>query len=332
MADEPRKITTEQTDGRPPLLIIAGPTAVGKSEIAVHAAKKLGGEVVSADSMQVYRHMDIGSAKTTLEEMLGVPHHLIDVADPREEFHVARYRDMAEQAVAEIYARGHLPVLCGGTGFYIQAVLRGIDFTGSGPDEALRAELNAYADRKGNDALFEILRAEDPVSAGKLHPNNRKRVIRAIEFFRKEGRPIADQNEKESRKSDRYDALFYVITDDRAALYRTIEARIGFMLEAGLVDEVRYLLAMGCTPDLVSMQGIGYKETAAYLGGALDYDSYVALLKKNTRHYAKRQLTWFRREHGAIWIDRRDYGRDSRAVADAIADAAAERWNIAPAP
>ena len=311
---------------REPMVVIAGPTASGKSEIAAHLSREIGGEVVSADSMQVYRHMDIGSAKTTREEMLGVPHHLIDVAEPDEEFHVVRYQELAREAVRKIHERGRIPVLCGGTGFYIQAVLREIDFTASGPDEALRNELEEYAGRHGNEALFRILKEEDPLAAEVLHPNNRKRVIRAIEFIRSRGRSITLQNEAESKKEDVFDTLFCVITDDRDYLYRKIESRVDFMLEAGLVDEVRFLLAAGYGPELVSMQGIGYKETASYLRGELTYGDFVTLLKKNTRHYAKRQLTWFRREKEAVWIDRRDYGRDSGVIADAIAGMVRKKW------
>lgn len=314
-------------DVKRPLIVIAGPTGVGKSEAAVLLAKKLGGEVISADSMQVYRAMDIGSAKITKGEMLGVPHHLLDVADPTEAFDAARYQELAKGALADIYGRGHLPILCGGTGFYIQAVTRDINFTEGDADHQLRDELLAYANENGNEALLEKLRQMDPEAANVLHANNVKRVIRAIEYFTETGESICRHNEREAERPSPYNLLQFVLTDDREKLYRRIDERVDFMMEEGLLDEVRYLKAMGLTRGMVSMQGLGYKELLDYLDGKTDLEEAVRIIKRDSRHYAKRQETWFRREKDALWIRRSDYP-DTAAIADHMAKIAAERLGL----
>ena len=318
MTDQ-RKI--KQDAGRPrkpPLIVIAGPTASGKSELAAELGRRIGGEVVSADSMQVYRHMDIGSAKVTLEEMLGVPHHMIDVVDPTEDMDVARYAEMATACVRDIQRRGKLPILCGGTGFYIQAVTRRIDFEDTEADSGRRRELERLAEEKGGACLHEMLAEIDPASADIIHPNNIKRTIRAIEYYEETGTRISDHNERERERESPYDLAFFVISDDRKALYDRIDRRVDFMMEAGLADEVRYLGAMGLTRQNVSMQGIGYKEILSALDGEISFDEAVRIIKRDSRRYAKRQITWFKRERDAIWLDRRDYGEDTFRILSEI--------------
>lgn len=307
--------------GKEPLIVIAGPTAAGKSEIAAELGRKIGGEVISADSMQVYRYLDIGSAKVTLEEMRGVPHHMIDVVDPDEKMDVSRYASMAKEAVRKTLQNGHIPILCGGTGFYIQAVTYGIDFEEqeAGPDEAYRKELLSYAAEHGNEALHARLAQVDPVSAGRIHPNNRKRVIRALEYYRETGRTISSHNQSERKKESPYRLAYFVIDEDRDVLYQKIDQRVDFMLKEGLVDEVRYLKAMGLGRGDTSMQGIGYKEILDYLDGKDSYEEAVRILKRDSRHYAKRQITWLKREKDAVWIRRKDYAEDPLLIAEHIA-------------
>ena len=306
------------TETRKPLMVIGGPTASGKSDVAAEVGKRLGAEIISADSMQVYRYMDIGSAKTTLEEMLGVPHHMIDVVDPDEAFDVTRYAAMAKDCINAVSARGRLPILCGGTGFYIQAVVNDIDFEETEADTAFREAMTACARENGPEALFEKLRAADPLSAEVIHPHNVRRVIRALEYFDKTGRSITEHNKTERQKTSPYDLSYFCLTDDRAYIYDKIEKRVDFMLAEGLVDEVAYLRAMGFDRSLVSMQGIGYKEILDYLDGLITYDETVRKIKLNTRHYAKRQLTWFRRERDVDWLDCRDFDRNPIFLAEEI--------------
>lgn len=297
-----------------PLIILTGPTAVGKTALSVKLAKAINGAIISADSMQVYRGMDIGSAKVTKEEMDGVPHYLIDVLDPEEEFHVVRFQQMAKAAMEEIYREGKIPILTGGTGFYIQAVLYDIDFTSQQEDSAYRESLEHLAAEKGNEVLHAMLKNVDPVSAEKIHANNVKRVIRALEFYKKTGTPISVHNEKEAAKESPYQFCYFVLNDDRQKLYERIEHRIDKMLEDGLVDEVRKLRESGCHREMVSMQGLGYKEILAWLDGEISYDEAVYILKRDTRHFAKRQLTWFRRERDVIWVDKDRFAYDDDKI------------------
>ena len=293
-----------ETTNKQPLIIIAGPTATGKSAAAVEVAKKIGGEVISADSMQVYRGMDIGSAKITLEEMEGVPHHLIDVLDPTEDFNVTIFQKMAKETMSGIYERGHIPIICGGTGFYIQSVLYDIDFTEEETDMTYRKELEKIAEEQGVSVLYEQLKAVDPASCDSIHENNVKRVIRALEYYHENGRPISVHNAEQRAKEEAYDAKFFVITDDRAKMYERIDQRVDKMVEAGLVAEVQKLKDMGIPKSAVSMQGLGYKEIFDYLNGECSLENAVYTIKRDTRHFAKRQLTWFKREPSVIWIDR----------------------------
>ena len=304
---------------KPMLIVVAGPTASGKSAAAVELARIIGGEIISADSMQVYRYMDIGSAKITKEEMMGVPHYLIDVADPTEEFDVVRYAHEAKAAISDILSRGKIPILCGGTGFYIQAVTRDIDFSETGSLPKYREELTDYAAQHGNTALHEQLKNIDPVSYETIHPNNLKRVIRALEYYKETGMTISAHNEAERQRETPYDLHFFVLNDDRAVLYDRIDRRVDFMMAEGLYDEVMYLRQMGLTRDMVSMQGLGYKEMLDCMDGRYELDEAVRILKRDSRHYAKRQVTWFKREKDAIWIDRADFGGDSIKIAEFMA-------------
>lgn len=311
-------ITEQNTMHKKPLIILTGPTAVGKSALSVALAKTLDGEIISADSMQVYRHMDIGSAKITREEMAGIPHYLIDILEPVEDFHVVRFQSMAKEALQTIYSRGKIPILAGGTGFYIQSVLYDIDFTETEEDESFRRELEQFAKEQGNDALFERLRRIDPKSCEILHANNIKRVIRAIEFYEKTGKPISEHNEEQHEKESPYRFVYFVLNDERSGLYEKIEKRVDAMMEAGLVAEVQKLKDMGCTGSHVSMQGLGYKEILEYLDGACTLEDAVYRIKRDTRHFAKRQLTWFRREKDVTWLHRQEFrqtsGKDEEAA------------------
>ena len=283
------------------IYIIAGPTATGKSAAAVRLAKKIGGEVISADSMQVYRGMDIGTAKVTAEEMQGVPHHLIDILEPTGEFNIHIFQKLCKQAIAEIKSRGNVPIICGGTGFYIQSVLYDIEFTEEETDMSYRSELEKLYKEKGADVLYQMLREADPASCEAIHPNNIKRVIRALEYHKETGGRISEHNEEQRKKAAAYDAEFYVLYDERPLMYERIDRRVDKMMEAGLVDEVRKLREY-VPRDAVSMQGLGYKEIYAYLEGECSLDEAVYVLKRDTRHFAKRQITWFKREKDTRWI------------------------------
>lgn len=297
-----------------PMIVLTGPTAVGKTKLSIALAKAVEGEIISADSMQVYRHMDIGSAKITQAEMQGVPHHLIDILEPWEEFNVVVFKQKCEECLKGIYERGHIPILTGGTGFYIQAVLRDIDFTENEENRMFRASLEELAAKEGAEALHAKLKEVDPVSAEAIHANNIKRVIRALEYYELTGQPISAHNEQEKLKESAYNSCYFVLNDDRERLYGRIEQRIDEMLENGLIDEVKKLQEMGCHRKMVSMQGLGYKEILAYLEGESSLEEAVYLLKRDTRHFAKRQLTWFRRERDVIWIDKDKFAYDEESI------------------
>lgn len=301
-----------------PLIILTGPTAVGKTRASIGLAKALNGEIISADSMQVYRHMDIGSAKIRPEEMDGVVHHLIDVLDPKEEFNVVRFQQMAKEAMQTIYQNGHIPIVVGGTGFYIQALLYDIDFTESDSDHTLRAKLESFAKQYGAEALHERLREIDPKAADQIHANNVKRVIRAIEYYKQTGTLISEHNETERMKESPYDFTYFVLNDDRKNLYARIDQRVDQMIQEGLVDEVQKLKADGCSRELVSMQGLGYKEILSYLDREITLEEAVYLIKRDTRHFAKRQITWFKRERDVRWIDKASYHYDEDQILDAM--------------
>ncbi|MCM1188999.1 MAG: tRNA (adenosine(37)-N6)-dimethylallyltransferase MiaA [bacterium] len=375
----------KKTAGRPPLIVLTGPTAVGKTKLSVALAKAVDGEIISADSMQVYRHMDIGSAKITPAQMQGVRHHMIDILDPREPFSAALFQERCKRTVGEICGRGHIPIIVGGTGFYIQAVLKDVDFSGgqespgeegeagpkpekeqengskqeagkeqksgskqetgkeqeNGPEwktgegkspesrqnggAGYREELEKLAREKGPLYLHEMLRQADPASAEIIHANNIKRTVRALEFYHQTGRRISEHNRRERQKESVYRSCYFVLNDERDRLYARIEQRVDEMLAAGLADEVRALRGMGCDRSMVSMQGLGYKEILAWLEGECTYEQAVENLKRNTRHFAKRQLTWFRREKDVIWINKSEFDYDEGKMLDFMLDRLRER-------
>ena len=299
-----------------PLIILAGPTAVGKTAASIRLAKAIGAEIISADSMQVYRHMDIGSAKIRQEEMEGVPHYLIDVLEPEEEFNVVRFQQMAKAAAEEIYAKGKIPLVAGGTGFYIQALLYDIDFTENDGDTSYRRSLEKTAEEKGGEYLHAMLREADPKAAEEIHPHNIKRMIRALEFHHQTGGKISEHNEAEREKSSPYDFAYFVLTDERSRLYERIDRRVDKMMEESLLKEVRYLKERGVKRESTAMQGLGYKELYAYLDGECTLEEAVRIIKRDTRHFAKRQLTWFKRERDVIWADKSVIGQSDDAVVD----------------
>ena len=302
-----------------PLVILAGPTAVGKTKLSIALAQAIGGEIVSADSCQVYRHMDIGSAKVTREEMQGIPHHMIDILDPWEPFNVVMFQKKCKECLACFYGRGLITILTLGTVFCIQALLRDIDFTENQEDTAYREELEALASGQQAGYLHHMLQQVDPAAAMAIHPNNIRRIIRALEYFHLTGEQISRHNAQQWEKKSAYRSCYFVLTDLRERLYGRIDRRVDQMLEKGLVEEVKALQALGCHRGLVSMQALGYKEILAFLEGELPYEEAVEVLKRNTRHFAKRQLTWFRREQDVIWVDRGAYGEDEgRILADML--------------
>ncbi len=303
------------------LIMIAGPTGVGKSDLAVQLAMRNGGEVISADSMQVYRGMDIGTAKITPEQMQGVPHHLIDVCEPDEDWNVVRFQKMAKEVLEGIYERGHIPIVCGGTGFYIQALLYDIDFTENDGDVSLRRALEERAalGEAERAKLYEELKAVDPGAADAIHPNNIKRVIRALEFHAQTGQAISAHNEAQRQRPAAYDSRFFVLADARERLYERIDRRVDRMLSDGLVEEVKGLRSRGYDRSLVSMQGLGYKEILSWLDGEILFEESVRILKRDTRHFAKRQLTWFKRERDVIWLSREVYPTDEALLDEMIA-------------
>lgn len=311
-----------------PLIILTGPTAVGKTKASIGLAKAIGGEIISADSMQVYRHMDIGSAKITKEEMADVPHYLIDVLEPEEEFHVVRFQQMAKAAMADIYSRGKIPIIVGGTGFYIQALLYDIDFTENEGDSVYREKLEVLAKEKGAAYLHGQLAMVDPKSAEEIHANNIKRVIRALEFYHQTGQKISEHNERERQKESPYQFCYFVLNDRRECLYERIDQRVDQMIRNGLVQEVQTLKERGCTKQMVSMQGLGYKEIFSYLEGDCSLEEAVYIIKRDTRHFAKRQLTWFKRERDVIWVQKDELNYDDEKLLQSLLESIKERMNL----
>ncbi len=308
-----------------PMIVLTGPTAVGKTELSISLAKKINGSIISADSMQVYKYMDIGSAKITKEEMCGVKHYLVDELMPEEEFNIYRFKEMALKALEEIYAEGKIPIIVGGTGFYIQGLLYDIDFSETAADEAYRKEMEDYSRENGAHALHELLREVDPESCDAIHENNVKRVIRALEYYHQTGQKISDHNKKEREKQSPYNFVYFVLNDIRENLYARIDKRVDLMVEKGLVDEVKRLKNMGYTPDMVSMQGLGYKEILWYLDNRCTLNEAVETIKQETRHFAKRQLTWFRREKEVVWIDKDKFDYDNNRILDFISNTLEEK-------
>ena len=303
---------------RKPCIVLTGPTAVGKTKLSLALAKAVKGSVISADSMQVYRGLDIGSAKIRPEEMEGISHYLIDVLEPEEEFHVARFQEMAREAMEEIWSRGRIPIITGGTGFYIQALLKNVDFSESSGESPLRTELERLGEEKGNEYLYRLLKERDPQAAEAIHPHNRKRVIRALEFCMETGLLMSEHNRREKQRSSPYCYAYFVLNDHREELYRRIDRRVEEMIRQGLVEEVRGLAARGLTEENTSMKGLGYKELFPYLRGEISLEEAVRIIQRDTRHFAKRQLTWFRREPDVIWIQKPDFDYDEEKILDYI--------------
>lgn len=307
-------------DNKRPLIILTGPTAVGKTELSIALARALNGEIICADSMQVYKHMDIGTAKITKEEMQGVSHWLVDEYEPDEEFNVVVFQKKAKYYIEKIYERGHVPILVGGTGFYLQAVLYDIDFKENEENSAIREKYQSFAESNGAHALHEKLRLVDEKSAENIHENNIKRVIRALEYYELTGEKISEHNKHERTKSSPYNYRYFVLDDLRENLYRRIDKRVDKMMEDGLLDEVKNLRALGYNKNMVSMNGLGYKEILEYLDGNCTLEEAVYIIKRDTRHFAKRQLTWFRREKDVIYVNKNEFNYDNDKILQYILD------------
>ena len=300
------------------LVVLTGPTAVGKTELSIRLAKAINGEIISADSVQIYKKLDIGSAKITTEEMDNVKHYLVDELEPDEEFNVYRFKEMALSAIEKIYAKGKIPIIVGGTGFYIQSVLYDIDFENESSDSIYREKLENEAKEFGNEYLHNKLKKVDESSAKQIHPNNVKRVIRALEFYYENGYPISVHNKEQRENVSPYNFSYIVLNDDRKLLYDRINKRVDIMVDKGLFSEVKGLLDEGYSRELTSMQGIGYKEVCAYYFGELSKKGAIELIKKNTRHFAKRQLTWFRREKSTDFINYDKLDHDKERIFEAV--------------
>ncbi len=301
------------------IIILVGPTASGKTSMSIRIAKKINAEIISADSMQIYKQMNIGTAKPTTAEMEGIPHYLIDEIDPMQEFSVALFRQLCEGYIEDILSRGKKPLIVGGTGLYINSLVKPWNFSKTEPSSELRTELETIARDLGNEHLHDMLRKVDPLSADSIHPNNVKRVIRAIEVFHVSGTPKSESDLNSMKEELTYEPILIGLHVDRKTLYDRIERRIDSMLGAGLVEEVKELLRLGYKESLVSMQGLGYKEIVSYLKGECTYEEAIEILKRDTRHFAKRQLTWFRRDDRIKWFTVEDYASSELLEADIFA-------------
>ncbi len=295
------------------MIVLTGPTAVGKTKLSIELAKKINGQIISADSMQVYKHMDIGSAKIMPEEMDGVKHYLIDCLEPTEDFNVFLFQKMAKEALSEIYEAGAIPIVVGGTGFYIQALLYDINFNEE-DNSKVRVKYEKIAEEKGREYLYQMLKDKDPEYADTLHFNNVKKVIRALEFIELNNKKFSSHNLEERAKESPYDFRYFVLNDERDKLYQRIEDRVDLMIKMGLADEVKSLYEKGCDDTMNSMQGLGYKEILAYYKGQSTLEEAIEKIKLETRHFAKRQLTWFRRERDVIWINKQDFSYDDEMI------------------
>lgn len=298
------------------LVVLTGPTAVGKTKLSIELARRIGGEIISADSMQVYKHMDIGSAKIRPEEMEGIPHFLVDELEPSEEFNVVVFQQKTKQYMQEIYERGHIPILVGGTGFYIQAVLYDINFSEDDNNHQIREELETLARDKGAEYMHEELKKIDPASADAIHTNNVKRVIRALEYYKLTGQKISEHNEEQRQNESPYDFSYFVLNDHRELLYERIDKRVDEMVTEGLVEEVTRLKELGYDRSYVSMQGLGYKEIFSYLEDEISLAEAIYIIKRDTRHFAKRQITWFKREKDVIWVNKPEFDYNNNKILD----------------
>ena len=294
------------------MIVVAGPTASGKSSLGISLAKKINGQIISTDSMQVYKGMDIGTAK--IRQMEGITHHLVDVVSPMDDFNIVMYKAMADRAVDEIYKKNQVPILVGGTGFYIQAILYDIDFSMEAFDENIRSQLEERARNTSPDDLHDELKRIDPKSADIIHANNVRRVIRALEFYYTTGQMISEHNDEQRKKKSKYDLKYFVLNMPRDILYKRIDKRVDEMIAQGLEDEVKSLINQGVPRGSTAMQAIGYKEMLSYIDGMISLDEAINIIKRESRHYAKRQLTWFRREKDAIWIDVENFDFDSQKI------------------
>ncbi len=284
------------------ILIIAGPTAVGKTKLSIALAKALDGEIMNADSMQIYRHMDIGTAKPTEDEKEGIPHHLMDFLDPGEAFNVSCYQDYANHVINDMIKRNKFPIVTGGTGFYIKSLIDPTDFLTAKASDVFRIEMENLAKKEGNEAVFRLLQRDDPKMAQKLHPNDLRRVIRALEVFHETGQPLSEIQEESKKKKGLFDPIYICLNMDRGKLYDRIDMRVDEMLKNGLLEETTRLKEMGFSSFLTASQAIGYKEMMLYLDGHNTLEEAVAILKQNTRRYAKRQLTWFRNDERVHFV------------------------------
>lgn len=296
---------------RKKLIILTGPTAVGKTKLSIETARMLNAEIISADSMQVYKYMDIGTAKITKEEMEDITHYMVDELEPDEEFNVVVFKKLALKYMDEIYKKGKIPLIVGGTGFYIQALLYDIDFSENDDNGLVRAKLEKLAEEKGAEYLYNMLMEVDEESASIIHKNNVKKIIRALEYFELTGEKISKHNKEQRQNESPYNFLYLVLNDDRDKIYERIDKRVDIMINQGLVEEVKKLKDKGYGKELVSMQGLGYKEILEYIEGNITLEEAIYILKRDTRHFAKRQLTWFRREKVTTWINKSDFKNDS---------------------
>ncbi len=286
-----------------PLIIITGPTACGKTDISIELAKKINGEIISADSMQVYKYMNIGTAKPSKAEMCGIKHYLIDELYPDEEFNAMVFQSMAKKYIEEIYSKGKIPIIVGGTGFYINALVYDNNFMSTDDDGHIRRQLYDEAEKYGKCYMYEKLKKIDPEYAAIVHENNLKRVIRAIEYYIQTGEKMSEHNNDAKNKQSPYNVSFFILSMDRTKLYDRINQRVDIMISNGLTEEVKKLIDMGYGSSIISMQGIGYKELIPYINGKMELDEAINILKQSTRRFAKRQLTWFRQKTDGIWID-----------------------------
>lgn len=295
---------TYQKNPQIPLVILVGPTAVGKTAASIGLAKALNGEIISGDSMQIFRGLDIGTAKISKTEMAGVPHHLIDIKEPWETFSAAEFKRLADEAIQDIYSRGKLPIIVGGTGFYVNSVLYEYHFGEADTDAVYREELEQYLSDHGSDALWQLLQEKDPASAQKLHSNDTKRVMRALEVLHVTGVPASERQSSVDKQTMRYDAVYIALNLPREILYDRINRRVDQMIADGLEEEVQHALASGIKRDALSMTSLGYRQMIQYLHGEISFERAVELIKRDTRHFAKRQLTWFRHDPNIQWVDK----------------------------
>lgn len=300
------------------LIVLTGPTAVGKTSLSIALAKAVNGEIISADSMQVYKYMDIGTAKITEEEKEGIPHYLIDELEPDEEFNVTIFKDKVMKYIKEIKSRGKVPIIVGGTGFYIQSVVYDINFNEYTDDSEVRQKYEEMAESIGKTELHNKLALVDKEYADSVSPNNVKKVIRALSFYEMTGEKLSEHNKRERERSSPFDFSYFVLTMDRTKLYERIEHRVDLMFKMGLIDEVKNLMERGYDRSMVSMQGIGYKEVIDYLNGETSLDECIQIIKRDTRHFAKRQLTWFKREKIVTYINKDDFGNEADCLKEMI--------------